>query len=140
MPVRMVIVARKGNPLTNARSLAELGDAPWVYTSATGASGYAKVLYERHDLPAPPAGALVNSTLGLLSIIASGNCIGLLPHQIAIHPFAAAHLAIIPVAEGPLVLTIGALARTDSALRPSVRHFLAHLHRAAYHLTKSSPD
>lgn len=138
MPVGMVIVARKGNPLARARSITELAAAPWVYTGATGATGYAKTLYERHGLKPPPAGALVNSTLSLLSIIASGNCVGLLPYQIAAHPFAAQHLDVIPVVEGPLRLTIGALARADAALRPSVRHFLAHLHRAAHHFTKGS--
>lgn len=135
MPIRMLIVVRKGNPLAHARRLADLAQAPWVYTGAHAESGYAKTLFEMHGLPPPPAGALVNSTLGLLSIIASGNCVGLLPEQIAHHPFAAQHLQVIAVAEGPLQLQLAALARTDAVLKPAVRHFLAHLHRAAYHLT-----
>jgi len=136
MPIAMVIVVRKGNPFGQARSLADLAEAPWVYTGATPDSGYAKLLFERNGLKPPPAGALVNSTLGLLSVLASGNCVGLMPQQIAAHPFAAQHLDVVPVAEGPLQLTVVALARTDAALKPSVRHFLAHLHRAAHHLTK----
>jgi DNA-binding transcriptional LysR family regulator len=135
MPISMVIVVRKGNPLARARRLADLGEAPWVYTGATPDSGYAKVLYERNGLKPPPAGALVNSTLGLLSILTSGNCVGLLPQQIAAHPIAGGYLDVVDVAEGPLQLTIGALARAEAALKPSVRHFLAHLHRAAHHLT-----
>ncbi|TMH00502.1 MAG: hypothetical protein E6H79_16935 [Betaproteobacteria bacterium] len=115
--------------------MADLAQAPWVYTGATADSGYAKTLYEMHGMKPPPAGALVNSTLGLLSIIASGNHVGLLPYQIATHPFAAQYLDIVPVAEGPLKARLGALARADAALKPSVRHFLAHLHRAAHHLT-----
>ena len=78
---------------------------------------------------------MVNSTLGLLSIIASGNCVGLLPQQIAAHPLAHQYLEVVPVAEGPLQLSLGALAKSGSALKPSVRHFLTHLHRAAHHLT-----
>jgi len=139
MPISMVIVVRKGNPLNRARRLADLADAPWVYTGATADSGYAKTLYERHGLRPPPAGALVNSTLGLLALISSGNCVGLLPHQIAVHPFAAQHLDIVPVAEGPLKLSLCALARADAALKPSVRHFLAHLHRAAHHMSSLAP-
>jgi DNA-binding transcriptional LysR family regulator len=135
MPVGMVIVVRKGNPLAKARRLADLADAPWVYTGTTPASGYARTLFERHQLAPPPAGALVNSTLGLLSIIATGNCVGLLPSQIAVHPLAAQQLSIVPVIEGPLKLEIGALARADASNRPSVRHFLSHLHRAAHHLS-----
>ena len=135
MPIAMVIVVRKGNPLGRARRLAELANAPWVYTGATPDSGYAKTLFERHGMKPPPAGALVNSTLGLLSIISSGNCVGLLPYQIAVHPFATRYLDIVPVVEGPLKLTLGALARSDAALKPAVRHFMAHLHRAAHHLS-----
>lgn len=128
MPIDMVIVARKGNPLARA---------PWVYTGANADSGYARTLFETHGLPPPPAGALVNSTLGLLSIVASGNCVGLLPRQIAVHPFAVQHLQVVAVAEGPLRLSLGALARADAALKPAVRHFMAHLHRAAHHLSNT---
>jgi len=135
MPIDMVIVVRKGNPLARADRLADLADVPWVYTGATAESGYAKLLFERHGLKPPPAGALVNSTLGLLSIVASGSCVGLLPRQIATHAFAGQHLDVVPVAEGPLKLSLGALARADAALKPSVRHFLAHLHRAAHFMT-----
>lgn len=135
MPIAMVIVVAKGNPLARARHLAELADAPWVYTGASPDAGYARLFYERHGLKPPPAAALVNSTLGLLSIIASGNCVGLLPYQIAVHPFAAQHLQIVPVVEGPLNLTIAALARSDALLKPALRHFMAHLHRAAHYLS-----
>ena len=98
MPIAMVIVVRKGNPLVKARRLSDLAEAPWVYTGATPDAGYAKTLYESHGLKPPPAGALVNSTLGLLSVIASGNCVGLLPLQIARHPFASQYLEVVPVA------------------------------------------
>jgi len=134
MPASMVIVMAKGNPLARARRLADLADAPWVYTGASPEAGYARVLFERHGLKPPPAAALVNSTLGLLAIIAGGNCVGLLPQQIAMHPFAQQHLRIVPVAEGPLELELVALVRADTALKPAVRHFMAHLHRAAHHL------
>jgi len=136
MPIDMVPVVRKGSPFARARRLADLAQAPWVYTGATPESGYARTFFERHGLKPPRAGALVNSTLGLLSIVASGNCVGLLPQQIAVHPFAAEHLDIVSLAEGPLRLELGALVRTQAALKPAVRHFLAHLHRAAYHFVQ----
>ncbi|HUN90700.1 MAG TPA: LysR substrate-binding domain-containing protein [Burkholderiaceae bacterium] len=139
MPISMVIVVRKGNPLGRARNLRDLAEARWVYTGATQDSGYARTLYELHGMQPPPAGAVVNSTLGLLSIVASGNCVGLLPQQIAANPFAAQHLDVVDVAEGPLRLALGALARADAAVKPSVRHFLAHLHRAAHQFTSGSP-
>jgi DNA-binding transcriptional LysR family regulator len=139
MPIAMVIVVRKGNPLAKARRLADLAKAPWVYTGTTADSGYARILYERNGLRPPPAGAHVNSTLGLLSILANGECVGLLPRQIAVHPLALQYLDRVTVAEGPLNLVLGALARKEVALKPSVKHFLAHLHRAAHHLAEPRP-
>lgn len=138
MPITMVPVVRKGDPLARASSLRELVSAPWVYTGASSDSGYARTFFELHGLPAPPAGALVNSTLGLLSIVASGKCIGLLPQQIAAHPIATQYLDTIQLAEGPLQLTLCALTRSDVHLKPSVRQFMAHLHRAAHHLTQEA--
>lgn len=115
----------------------DIQEAEHNLLSANADSGYARTLFETHGLPPPPAGALVNSTLGLLSIVASGNCVGLLPRQIAVHPFAVQHLQVVAVAEGPLRLSLGALARADAALKPAVRHFMAHLHRAAHHLSNT---
>lgn len=134
MPIAMVIVVRKGSPRAAARTLAELADARWVFTGASADSGYAKVLYARHGLPAPPAGAVVNSTLGLLSILTSGDFVGLMPYPIAIHPLAANYIEIVPVREGPLKLELGAMVRADAAVSPAVRQFIAHLHRAAHQL------
>jgi DNA-binding transcriptional LysR family regulator len=134
MPIAMVIVVRKGSPRAGARTLAELADARWVFTGASADSGYAKLLYARHGMPAPPAGAVVNSTLGLLAILTSGDFVGLLPYQIAVHPMAAGHIEIVPVREGPLKLELGAMVRADAAVSPAVRQFIAHLHRAAHQL------
>ena len=138
MPIAMVAVVRKGSALAGARRLADLAEVPWVYTGATPESGYARLLFERHGLEPPPAGALVNSTLGLLSVIAAGGCVGLMPQPIASHALAAPYLDIVHLEEGPLELTLAALARSTATLAPSVRHFFAHLHRAAHYLTTTS--
>jgi DNA-binding transcriptional LysR family regulator len=140
MPIAMVTVVRKGNPLARARRLGDLADAPWVYTGGAAKAGYAATLFERHGMKPPPVGAIVNSTLGLLSIVGTSNRVGLLPYQIATHPFASQHLEIVPLVEGPLKFSIGALARTESTLKPSVRHFFAHLHRAAHHISMAAPE
>ena len=139
MPISMVVVVRRGNPLAAARSLAELAQARWVFTGASADAGYARLLFERHGLPTPPVGALVNSTLGLVSIIASGDFVGLLPYQIAVHPMAAHYLSIVPTKEGPLQATLAVMVRADAALSPAVRHFTAHLHRAAHQLLRGEP-
>ena len=39
----------------------------------------------------------------------------------------------VPIKEGHLDLTLGVIARGDAMLKPAVRHFILHLHRAALH-------
>jgi LysR family transcriptional regulator, regulator of abg operon len=131
---RMVVVVRRGHPLEGARSLKALAGARWVYTGATSDEGYAKQLYESQGMAPPAVGAVVNSTLALLSLVGSGDLVGLLPQQIARHPLCQRYLSIVPVAEDGLPLTVGAIVRSDSVVSPAVRHFIAHLHRAAHHI------
>ncbi len=131
MPIEMAVVVGRGNPKARARSLAELQGSRWVYTSLSGQSGYAKLLFERHGLTPPPPAAVVNSTLGLMSLIGHGDCVGLMPVPIATHPASAPFMEVVPVREGPLPLTLGAMALSTGAVKPAVRQFLAHLHRAA---------
>ncbi len=134
MSTSMVVVARRGGPHAAATRLEQLTGAKWVYTSAANDTGYARLLFESHGLAAPTVGAVVNSTLALLSLVASGDHVGLLPRQIAEHPLTAPYIGIAPLAETGLPLTIGAIVRSDSVITPAVRHFIAHLHRAAHQL------
>ncbi|GAA6143571.1 LysR substrate-binding domain-containing protein [Hydrogenophaga sp. 5NK40-0174] len=132
LQTRMVVVVRKGSPHETATSLKALVSARWVYTGAAQHEGYARQLYESSGLPAPRVGAMVNSTLALISLVGSGDFVGLLPIQIARHPLCARYLSIVPVAEQGLPLTVGAMVRSDATVSPAVRHFIAHLHRAAH--------
>lgn len=134
MQTSMVVVVRKGSPYAGCRSLRQLGDAKWVYTAASGDLGYAKFLFERHGLPAPPVGAVVNSTLALLALVSAGDFVALMPQQAMQHPMVAQYLVQLPVSEGGLPLTVGAIVRSDSVVSPVIRHFIAHLHRSARHL------
>ena len=134
MPIEMVVVAGRGNPKAKARSLKELSSSRWVNTSLSGHTGYGRVLFERNGLTPPAPAAVVNSTLGLMSLISHGDCVGLMPRPIATHPAAQPFMSIVPILEGPLTLHIGAMARADAMVNPAVRHFLVHLHRAAGHV------
>ena len=134
LPVAMVVVVRQGSPLAGATSLEALRSARWVYTGVGGISGYARKLFERHGLQAPAVGATVNSTLGLLSLIGGGDFVGLMPEPLMRHPVAASFFVQPPLREGPLQLQICAITKADTALKPAVRQFLAHLHRAAHHI------
>jgi DNA-binding transcriptional LysR family regulator len=134
MPVSMVVVARRGSVHASARSLEALRGARWVYTGLSGVTGYGRRLFEQNGLEPPACGATVNSTLGLLSLIGGADFVGLMPRPLALHPAAAPFIEVPPLQEAPLGLVLGAITRVETALRPVVRHFLTHLHRAAHHL------
>lgn len=133
MTVSMVVVVGKGNPLARARSLSQLLEARWVYTSEASAASYAQGLFRKHGLPAPAPAAIVNSTLGLASLVASGDYIGLMPVQMAHHPVVAAFLNVVSLTEEGLTLPLGVMARAEAMLKPAVQQLLRHLHRAAQH-------
>lgn len=132
----MVVVVRKGSPLQKAKSLTDLADAKWVYTGNSKDEGYAKTLYEMHGLVPPHVGALVNSTLTLLSLVSAGDFVGLMPVQIACSPIASQFISIVPIKEKALPLTVGAIVRSDMVVSPSVKHFIKHLHRSAHQAAK----
>ncbi|WP_341645320.1 LysR family transcriptional regulator [Thauera sp. SDU_THAU2] len=134
LPISMVVVVAKGNPLARCTGLEQLAAARWVYTSRSGDTGYARELFRRNGLAAPPAAAAVNSTLALLALLCTGDYVGLLPMSIAEHPLTARYIDIVPIRQGPLELTLGAMVREEKAVSVMVRHFLSHLHRAAHHL------
>jgi DNA-binding transcriptional LysR family regulator len=132
LTTRMVVTVRHGSPWSRARKLSELQSARWVYTGSNSTSGYAQLFFERHGLTAPPVGAIVNSTLALLSLVASGDYVALMPYQIAIQPLAAQHITIVDIEEKGLPLKVGAILNSNNAVTTLMRHFLRHLHRAAH--------
>ncbi|MDD0839810.1 LysR substrate-binding domain-containing protein [Curvibacter sp. HBC61] len=137
----MVPTVRRGSPWLKAKCLADLQTARWVYTGANSESGYAKLFFERHQLQPPAIGAVVNSTLALLSLVCSGDYVALMPVQIARLPIVAAFIDVIELAEGGYPLEVGAILRSDSVPSPVLRHLLTHLHRAAHQLSQGrAPD
>jgi LysR family transcriptional regulator, regulator of abg operon len=135
MKTRMVVVVKRGSSLSRAQSLMELAGAKWVYTAANSQEGYARQLYESHGLAAPHIGAVVNSTLALLSLVTSADYVGLMPEQITQHPTLSSLLSVVPVREKGLPLEVAAMVRSDTALNPITKHFIAHLHRAVHQLS-----
>ena len=135
MRTRMVVVARRGSRYAQARRLAELSNALWIYTGTSVQTGYASRLFESHGMPAPPVGAMVNSTLALLALIGSGDLLGLMPEQIVSRPLGQ-EIARLPLEEPGLPLTVGTIIRSGSVVSPAIRQFIAHLQRAAHQLNK----
>ena len=105
-----------------------------MYKRQRPTSGYAKVLFENNNITPPLPGAVVNSTLGLISLIASGNYVGLMPKKLMDSPIAKKYLCQIKTVEPPLKLTLGVIVRHDKFLSSSIKNFIKHLHRAAAHI------
>ncbi|MEY2803743.1 MAG: hypothetical protein RL657_1079 [Pseudomonadota bacterium] len=135
METTMVAVARRGSRYAGARHLSEVAEAAWVYTGTSAQTGYASRLFEAHGLPAPPVGAMVNSTLTLLALLGSGDLLGLMPEQIVSHPLGQ-DIVRVPLLEPGLPLSVGVIIRSGSVVSPAIRQFIAHLHRAAHQLAK----
>jgi DNA-binding transcriptional LysR family regulator len=137
---RMVVVAKHGSAFLKAKSLKDLIDAKWVYTGSSKEEGYAKQLFEKFHLGQPKVGAVVNSTLALLSLIVSSDFIGLMPIQIASSPMAKQFFSVIPVKEEGLDLEVGAIVRSDMNVSSAVSQFINHLHRSAAQLKHISDN
>ena len=76
-------------------------------------------------------GAVVNSTLALLSLVSSGDYVALMPYQIAIQPLASKYITIIDIAEQGLPLKVGAILKKENAVSTLLQYLIRHLHRAA---------
>ena len=131
LTTKMVVTVRRGSPWSKAKNLRELQSARWVYTGSNSESGYAQLFFEQHGLKAPPVGAVVNSTLALLSLVSSGDYVALMPYQIAIQPLASKYITIIDIAEQGLPLKVGAILKKENAVSTLLQYLIRHLHRAA---------
>ncbi|MBV8618625.1 MAG: LysR family transcriptional regulator [Curvibacter sp.] len=136
MRTRMVPTVRRGSPWLKARRLADLQEARWVYTGSNSDSGYAKLFFEHHGLVPPRVGAVVNSTLALLSLVTSGDYVALMPQQIAVQPLAAQFISVIDIEEQGYPLELGAILRSDAVVSPVLRQLITHLHRAAHQIER----
>lgn len=137
MAIEMAVVARPRHPLARARHLRQLVDARWVFTSQSGKSSYARRMFEAQGLTPPAPACMVNSTLALLSLVCQGDYVGLMPLALARHAALAPHLAVLPLREGPLQLRLGAMTRRGDLLKPALRQFMLHLHRAVEHASRN---
>jgi DNA-binding transcriptional LysR family regulator len=88
--------------------------------------------FEQNGLAAPAPVVMVNSTLALTTLISEGDYVGLMPMPLPVHSAAANFMTVVPIKEGHLAMTVGAIVRRGATLKPAVRHFLAHLHRATH--------
>ena len=77
-----VVVGRRGHPLENATSLADLANARWVTTSVTTDSeAELGPLFRQHGLRQPAVAAQAQSALSMITVAAWSDLLAMLPQQ-----------------------------------------------------------
>ncbi|MGH8703703.1 MAG: LysR substrate-binding domain-containing protein [Burkholderiales bacterium] len=96
-----VVAARKGHPLRNARSLAQLAGAEWLTLAPRSQSaGLLEQAFSLAGLPAPPPPMIeCESFNGIVAVVARTDMLTLVAHRLLAMPFARDLLQEIPVAE-----------------------------------------
>ena len=114
-----VVVGRRGHPLCNAGSLKHLTGADWLLTGLREREEEEyDELFNAYGLAPPHTWMRVESTLGLLGMLAATDSLVLLPRQWTDAPMFKAAIDVIPVAEKLLAPDIVLIARASVPLTP----------------------
>lgn len=128
----LLVFCRRGHPLRNAKSLAELVDAQWVDTPVSEIAGADLApLFQKHGLPSPRYGVRAQSTLTVLITASSTDLLTMLPQQFLKFPGTRMMLENINVREtlaSPVIFTVR---RAQSVLTPAAQYFHDLLAQAA---------
>ena len=120
-----IVLARKGHPLSHARSLRQLIDAEWATTSVTfKAEEEFSELFSRFDLPAPKLALRSQSALTLMSSLAASDLLAMVPIQWIQSPWVGDQLARIPIRETLRAPSIVTIRRAGLPLTPAAEHLL----------------
>jgi LysR family transcriptional regulator of abg operon len=132
---RLVSCARRGHPLRNARSLADLVDAKWViYTPAVGWGTIIPDLFEKHRLPPPKSVVRSDSYIALLTVLAGTDMIGALSHMLFDQQLVRGFFEPFDLKERFPEFTHCLFVRTDSPLTPVAAAMVAAVKAAARRL------
>lgn len=127
-----IVLARKGHPLQEVRSVAGLLDAEWI---VTGLRGRLEEEFEEQfaalKLPVPRRFTVVESMLGLLSLVATTDALAFMPRQWADTPLFRDLLQPIAVQETLMAPDIVQVIRARMPLTPAAEKFSVLLQRAA---------
>lgn len=114
-----VVVARKGHPLGNAHSLAQLADADWLSLwSQALPSGPLERAYAGAKLPPPRQVVQCESYHTMVAMLARTDMLGMMGSRLLAEPFARDLLKKVPVSDSLPSLTVGMFTRIDAPLTP----------------------
>lgn len=127
-----VVLARKGHPLADARSLRELVDARWITTSLT-VQNDAELgpLFARHGLPSPRVQMQAHSALTMIVAAANSDLLTMLPRQWCEFPWVSGLLHTIDVKELLPAPAMHIVRRVRLPLTPAAEYLCDLMRRAA---------
>jgi DNA-binding transcriptional LysR family regulator len=115
-----VVVARKGHPLTGARSLAELRNAEWIDVPPMQRSGVIERLFRGDGAGTPPLKLIrCESYQTAASLLARSDLVALMSRRQLAEPFAAKYLTTIPVRDPLPGFTVGLYVRAGTPMAPA---------------------
>jgi len=127
-----VVLARKNHPLADARSLKSLQGAEWIIT---GLRGRLEEEFEEQftvlGLEMPRMFTMVESMLGLLTLLSTTDALAFLPRQWADTPLFLHLVQPIPIRETLIAPDIVQVTRAKMPLTPAAEKFSVLLQRAA---------
>jgi LysR family transcriptional regulator of abg operon len=113
----LLVCARKGHPLRQARSLAEIATADWLTTSTLGMpGGPVERLFVSAGLPPPRPVIQCESYNTVVALLAKTDMLGVMQRRMLKEPFARDYLQEIPIAHTMPSLTAGIFTRADAPL------------------------
>lgn len=129
------IVARRGHPLGEVRSLRDLAQAQWATTSLTyRAEQELAPLFARHGLPVPRVVLQARSAVTFMIAVAYSDLLAMLPLQWTEFPLTREALQRIDVVEAIPGLPICILRRAGLPLTPAAEYFCDMVRRASGHV------
>jgi LysR family transcriptional regulator of abg operon len=115
--VEYVVVGRKGHPLRNVRSLAQLADANWISIHATGSTGgLLERTFSLAGLPGPLQMIQCDSYNIAVALLAKTDLLGIMARQMSAESLARDVLQQIAVVEPMPSYAVGMFTRTDPPL------------------------
>lgn len=136
MQPELVIVGRRGHPLSHARSLQELGAANWLIFNPPGSRGALERTFEAYGLTPPNTLMHCESYATALALIGRSDLLGLVLRELTELPLADRFVQRLHIREKISRPTIGIFSRTDAPLSPAAAAMVQSLVAAARALPK----
>jgi LysR family transcriptional regulator of abg operon len=127
------IVAQKGHPLGNARSISELLDAQWVLTPDEEMTrGGKHYLFRQCGLPMPRNITRCRTTAVGLPLVFAGNAVAIMATPLLKLNFMQEMVDVIPIAEKLPLLTYSLISRSDIPPSSAASHICRSLKRHSH--------